>query len=194
MKNITQNCTGCSACQNICPKKAITLKGELFNIATIDQRKCIDCNLCKNICPSNKNKEDNNVQIKVARLKNKKNIMKSTSGGLFGELARYVLSQNGIVYGAKYSDDFYEVNHTRCDSIKELIPLLKSKYVRSNIGNTYKEAEEDLKSGKLVLYSGTPCQIAGLKCYLRKDYENLYTVDIICHGTPSPTGLRGYPD
>ena len=192
MKKITQNCTGCSACKNICPKKAITLKGELFNVATIDQKKCIDCNLCKNICPSNKNKEDNNVQIKVARLKNKNNIIKSTSGGLFGELARYVLSQNGIVYGAKYSDDYMSVEHTRCDSIKNLNPLLKSKYVRSNMGNTYKETEEDLKSGKTVLYSGTPCQVAGLKCYLKRDYENLYTVDIICHGTPSPAIWKKY--
>lgn len=185
MKKITQNCTGCSACKNCCPKGAISFSKGLFPVATIDENKCIDCNICRNICPSNKEKETNDVEIKVARIKNKKNILKSASGGLFGEFARLILSEKGIVYGAKFSNDFMSVEHTRCDNIDNLIPILKSKYVRSDIKNTYKKAEEDLKNGKVVLFSGTPCQIAGLKCYLKKDYDNLYTIDIICHGTPS---------
>lgn len=185
MKKITKNCTGCSACKSCCPKNAIKFSNLLFPVATIDENKCIDCNICKKVCPSNKDKENNNVEIKVARIKSKKNIIKSTSGGMFGELARFILSKNGIVYGARFTNDYKAVEHTRCKTYEELESILKSKYVRSNIKNTYKEAEKDLKDGKIVLYSGTPCQIAGLKCFLRKEYENLYTIDIICHGTPS---------
>lgn len=192
MKRVTNNCTGCSACIKKCPKKAIGFtEDNLFEVAAINESKCIDCSKCYKLCPSNNKKEPNNPEIKVARLDND-DIMKSASGGIFGELARYILKRTGIVYGAVYTDDFYEVHHVRCDDINKLDKILKSKYVRSNMEDCYSLAEKDLKNGRTVLFSGTPCQIAGLKCYLQKDYDNLYTVDIICHGTPSSKIYKKY--
>lgn len=184
MKKITENCSVCTACVSKCPKNAISISKQIYNEIKVNKQ-CIDCNICKNNCPGNKHKERNNPVFKVARVKSSANINKSTSGGLFGELARYVLKHSGIVYGAVFSDNFHSVKHTRCTNSADLDKILKSKYVRSNMNNNYLLAEKDLKKGKLVLFSGTPCQIAGLKCFLKKDYSNLITVDIICHGTPS---------
>lgn len=184
MKKITENCSVCTACVSKCPKSAINISKKVYNEIKVNN-KCVDCNICKNNCPGNKTKEKNNPVFKVARVKSSTNINKSTSGGLFGEIARYVLKHSGIVYGAVFSDDFHSVKHTRCTNSDDLNKILKSKYVRSNMNNNFLLAEKDLKKGKTVLFSGTPCQIAGLKCFLKKDYSNLITVDIICHGTPS---------
>lgn len=184
MKKITENCSVCTACVSKCPKSAINISKKVYNEIKVNN-KCVDCNICKNNCPGNKTKERNNPVFKVARVKSSTNINKSTSGGLFGEIARYVLKHSGIVYGAVFSDDFHSVKHTRCTNSDDLNKILKSKYVRSNMNNNFLLAEKDLKKGKTVLFSGTPCQIAGLKCFLKKDYSNLITVDIICHGTPS---------
>lgn len=184
MKKITENCSVCTACVSKCPKSAINISKKVYNEIKVNN-KCVDCNICKNNCPGNKTKERNKPVFKVARVKSSTNINKSTSGGLFGEIARYVLKHSGIVYGAVFSDDFHSVKHTRCTNSDDLNKILKSKYVRSNMNNNFLLAEKDLKKGKTVLFSGTPCQIAGLKCFLKKDYSNLITVDIICHGTPS---------
>lgn len=184
MKKITENCSVCTACVSKCPKSAISISKKVYNEIKVNN-KCVDCNICKNNCPGNKTKERNKPVFKVARVKSFTNINKSTSGGLFGEIARYVLKHSGIVYGAVFSDDFHSVKHTRCTNSDDLNKILKSKYVRSNMNNNFLLAEKDLKKGKTVLFSGTPCQIAGLKCFLKKDYSNLITVDIICHGTPS---------
>lgn len=184
MKKITENCSVCTACVSKCPKSAINISKKVYNEIKVNN-KCVECNICKNNCPGNKTKERNKPVFKVARVKSSTNINKSTSGGLFGEIARYVLKHSGIVYGAVFSDDFHSVKHTRCTNSDDLNKILKSKYVRSNMNNNFLLAEKDLKKGKTVLFSGTPCQIAGLKCFLKKDYSNLITVDIICHGTPS---------
>ncbi len=184
MKKITENCSVCTACVSKCPKSAINISKKVYNEIKVNN-KCVDCNICKNNCPGNKTKERNKPVFKVARVKSSTNINKSTSGGLFGEIARYVLKHSGIVYGAVFSDDFHSVKHTRCTNSDDLNKILKSKYVRSNMNNNFLLAEKDLKKGKTVLFSGTPCQIAGLKCFLKKDYSNLITVDIICRGTPS---------
>lgn len=195
MKKITDNCTGCSACVKKCPKNAISMKKkELFDIAIIDEDKCINCDLCRRVCPSNRKERKNSPVIKVARLDDEVLIMKSASGGIFASLASYILLNDGVVYGAAYSEDFKSVNHIRCDDLNDLDLLKKSKYVRSNINNCFELAEDDLKNGKKVLFSGTPCQIAGLKCYLKKEYDNLYTVDIVCHGTPSPIVWKKYAE
>ena len=193
MKRVNEKCTTCGACLKRCPKNAISF--QIINnqeVAMIDEKKCINCGKCFKICPNHDKEEKNDVIIKVARIKNKENIIKSTSGGIFGEVARYILSIGGIVYGAALTKDFKKVHHIRCDSIEGLQPIFKSKYVRSDLEDTFKEAEQDLKDDKTVLFSGTPCQIAGLKAYLGKDYENLYTTDILCHGTPSPLIWRSY--
>ncbi len=184
MKKITENCSVCTACVSKCPKSAISISKKVYNEIKVNN-KCVDCNICKNNCPGNKTKEKNNPVFKVARVKSTTNINKSSSGGLFGEIARYVLKHSGIVYGAAFSDNFHSVKHLRCTNINDLNKILKSKYVRSNMSNNFLLAEKDLKKGKTVLFSGTPCQIAGLKCFLKKEYSNLITVDIICHGTPS---------
>lgn len=184
MKKITENCSVCTSCISKCPKNAINISKKIYNEIKINNQ-CIECKICENNCPGNKNKEKNNPVFKVARVKSYNNINKSTSGGLFGEIARYILRNSGVVYGAVFSENFHSVKHIRCTNITDLNKILKSKYVRSNMNNNYLLAEKDLKKGKTVLFSGTPCQIAGLKCFLRKDYINLITVDIICHGTPS---------
>lgn len=184
MKKITENCSVCTACVSKCPKSAISISKKIYNEIKVNNQ-CIDCNICKDNCPGNKEKKKNSPIFKVARIKSPVNINKSTSGGLFGEIARYVLKHSGVVYGAAFSDNFHSVKHIRSTNSVDLNKILKSKYVRSNINNSYLLAEKDLKKGKIVLFSGTPCQIAGLKCFLKKDYSNLITIDIICHGTPS---------
>ena len=139
-----------------------------------------------------KERKQKRIYIKVARLESTINIEKSTSGGIFGELARKVLSEEGIVYGAAFEKDYKSVHHVRCDNLEKLQPILKSKYVKSNLENTFKEAKNDLDNNKTVLYSGTPCQIAALKQFLKKEYDNLLTVDIVCHGTPIPKIWKNY--
>ena len=193
MKTVTDKCASCGACIKRCPKNAIFFKKKgIQTIAVIDEKKCINCGKCFRLCPRNSEKEMNKVEIKVARINNVENIKKSTSGGIFGELARHILKEKGIVYGVVFSEDKKKVFHTRCDSRDKLNAILKSKYVRSDLKNTFEEAEQDLIEGKTVLYSGTPCQIAGFKKYLQKEYDNLYTVDIVCHGTPSPEVWERY--
>ena len=191
MKRVTESCAGCKACINKCPKNAIYFKDE---VALIDEKKCIDCGLCHKMCPSNNKSIDNTVKIKVARINDSDKIKQSSSGGIFGEIARDILTNDGVVYGAVYTKDYKGVKHVRCDSLEKLTPLLKSKYIRSDIKNSYIEIEKDLKKEKIVLFSGTPCQVAGLKAYLKKDYDNLYTIDFICHGTPSPTIWKSYAE
>lgn len=134
-----------------------------------------------------------NKKIEVYALKNH-NIFereKSQSGGVFVEFAKYVLNMSGTVYGS-CMDDTTKAKHIRVDTVEKLNLLQGSKYIQSEIGNTYKLAEEDLKKGKLVLFSGTSCQIAGLKSFLQKEYVNLFTIDIICHGVPSPKVWKDY--
>lgn len=195
MKKITDNCTGCSACVNSCPKKAISMRREeLFEVSYVDEKKCVNCDLCVKMCPSNNKNKSKSPIIKVARINDSVDIIKSSSGGLFASLAHFILLNGGVVYGAAFSNDYKSVNHIRCDNVKSLDLLRKSKYVRSSINNCFELAKNDLKDGKKVLFSGTPCQIAGLKCYLKKDYDNLYTVDIVCHGTPSPSVWRKYAE
>lgn len=184
MKKITNECNVCKACVYSCPKKAISIKNDLYEEIKINDEICIKCGLCNKLCPNNQKKEKNNPVFKVARVKNNKNINKSTSGGIFGELARYFIKHDGVVYGAAFTNDFYSTKHIRCTTLKEINKILKSKYMRSDINNTYLLVKKDLNNKRLVLFSGTPCQVAGLKSYLRKDYENLITIDIICHGTP----------
>lgn len=184
MKKVTENCNVCMACIHKCPKGAISINKKIYNEIKIGEQ-CVECRICENNCPANKQKAKNNPVFKVARLKNYSNINKSTSGGIFGEIARCILKKSGVVYGAAFSENFHSVKHIRCTNNNDLNRILKSKYVRSNMNNNYLLAESDLIKGKTVLFSGTPCQIAGLKCFLKKDYPNLITIDIICHGTPS---------
>ena len=130
----------------------------------------------------------------IVQSKNDNLISKSSSGGMFAELAKYILSQNGVVFGCAMErvEEGFDVKHIYIEKEEDLYNLQGSKYVQSNLGNTIKQAKEFLEQGRFVLFSGTPCQIAGLKTYLKKDYDNLLTVDLSCEGTPSIETFNKY--
>lgn len=185
-----KKCTGCYACYSICPKNAIEMKADEkgFWQPIINADLCINCKLCQNVCPLNTETIKNtcNPTAYAAYSMNKENQWKSSSGGIFSLLASEILRQGGTVYGAAFSKNF-QVEHTRVTN--DVSSLQTSKYVQSKIGDMFLEAEKDIKSGKLVLFSGTPCQIGGLYSFMKQrkvETENLLTVDLICHGVPSP--------
>lgn len=189
-------CCGCNACVQRCPKQCITMHEdrEGFLYPKVDQSFCIDCGLCDKVCPvQNQNSPKQPLQVFAAKNRNEEQRLRSSSGGIFIHLAEYVINQGGVVFGAHF-DKNWDVEHAYAETFEELEPLMRSKYVQSRIGNTYKEAEQFLKQGKLVLFVGTSCQIAGLKKFLRKEYDNLLAVDFICHGVPSPGVWRNYLD
>lgn len=190
-----QYCTGCGTCYNICPQDAITMQGDEWGFykPIINKEKCVNCELCEKICPLDNYKSDNIEEPKVFAFQNndKETLYKCASGGAFAKLADYVIKQNGIVYGVIYDENIV-VCHSRTDNLTDLEKMFSSKYVQSDTRDTFKQAKEDLENGTFVLFSGTPCQIAGLKSYLQKDYDNLITVDLVCHGVPSPLVFEKY--
>lgn len=188
----SNKCTGCWACVNICPKHCISMSigalGHLF--PTIDTSTCVECGLCQKICPSNHpGKKRLPLHTFAAWAKDDEEYKTSTSGGIGSVLARHVIRNGGIVYGCAFLEDF-DVRHVRVDNEDDLVLLKGSKYVQSSIKDTYCQVKTDLQSNIKVLFIGTPCQVAGLKHYLRKDYEGLYAVDLICHGVPSIEFLK----
>jgi coenzyme F420-reducing hydrogenase beta subunit len=182
-------CCGCSACVQKCPKHAITLKNdqEGFGYPVVDDDLCVDCGACLNVCHMQHVDFDPlNATTKAsycAYNKNDEILKDSSSGGIFWLLVQYILRKNGVVYGAVA--DGFSVFHRRGSSIEDCMAFRKSKYLQSNIQNTYTEARSDLQNGIYVLYTGTPCQIAGLFSFLGKTYNNLITCDVVCHGVPS---------
>ena len=189
------DCTGCMACMNICPRKAINIyeDNEGFKFPKINQDLCINCGLCKKVCPVINKMEENTYNIKAYACKNKnlESRLKSSSGGVFILLAKYIIKNEGVVFGARFNEKL-EVIHDYTDKEENIKLFMGSKYVQSNINDSYKKAKKFLLENKLVLFTGTPCQIEGLLKYLGKDYENLYTQDIICHGVPSPKLWKKY--
>lgn len=187
-------CCGCNACVQRCPKQCITMQEdeEGFLYPNVNQSICIDCGLCEKVCPViNPNEPRQPLQVFAAKNKNEEQRLRSSSGGIFILLAEYIIKQGGVVFGARF-DKTWEVEHAYAETFEDLAPLMRSKYVQSRIGNTYKEAEQFLKQGRKVMFVGTPCQIAALKKFLRKDYDNLLAVDLICHGVPSPGVWKRY--
>ena len=188
-------CTGCGACKQICPKNAIDMvenqEGFLY---PQKNSKCIECGLCEKVCPKvNKfNNEKFEQEVYAAVNKNNEIVQNSSSGGAFSAICKNFCNENYIIFGAQYDKDF-NVVHGYIDNIDDIEIFRKSKYVQSNIGDSYKKAKKFLEEGKKVVFSGTPCQIAGLKSFLKNNqYENLLCVDIICHGVPSPKVWRKY--
>lgn len=190
-----KDCCGCAACMNICPKEAITMKpdsdGYIFPV--INNELCIECGLCKKVCAfQNVPVTDNESRATyVAINKNKDVLSVSASGGILGALASLIFEKKGVVFGCAYNDNM-ETEHICVDNLNGMKMIQGSKYVQSNINTTYTGAKKYLKDGRWVLFTGTPCQIAGLKSYLGKDYDNLITADIICHGVPSVDFFKGY--
>jgi len=188
------DCCGCAACSQACNKNAILMQQDKkgFSYPVVDKDLCVNCGLCEKVCPIH-NENPERVPEHVYGVKNKdENIRRdSSSGGLFTIFAEDVIDKGGVVYGAAFDCD-WSVHHVRITNKLEIAKLRGSKYVQSNIGNTYIEAKKDLIEGKNVLYSGTPCQIAGLLKFLHKKYDNLTTIDFVCHGVPNPRIWKDY--
>ena len=191
-----EKCTGCGACVQSCPKQCIswTEGGFRFKYPQIDKDICVNCGICERVCPIDKVLQTPTTQKAYAAVhKDYQVLAKSTSGGAFTAIADAVFAQDGIVYGVAMMDNM-QVKHIRTSNKEEFAVLRSSKYLQSDTGNTYQMVEQDLKQGKTVLYSGTPCQIDGLRHFLGKPYERLYTVDIVCHGVGSQAYFDKYLD
>lgn len=184
-------CTGCSTCSVKCPRNAIRMQqdSEGFFRPFIDNNLCIDCQCCKQVCPSNQENTRNygmqtsayaymNQDVEVKR--------KSSSGGAFIALAQHVISHDGVVFGATYDDNFF-VRITKAEFLQDVYPMMGSKYVESLVGDSYREVEQLTDQGRMVLFTGLPCQIAGLYSFLgeKAGSDLLFTVDLLCHGVPS---------
>ena len=192
-----EQCCGCYACYNICPKNCIEMLSddEGFWYPKINQHNCINCDLCKKVCPILTPNKNIISQKSAYAAINKNNYIRkqSSSGGIFSLLAEEILQLDGIVYGAAFDKDF-NIEHKRISKLTDLKLLRGSKYVQSKINTIYSQVQNDLKNNALVLFSGTPCQIEGLVSFLQKDYDNLILMDIICHGVPSPFVWKKYLD
>lgn len=189
-----QDCVGCNACVQICPKQSINMRedGQGFLYPKVNLDTCIKCGLCEKVCPViNQAVPRKPGQVYAAKNKSREVVENSSSGGIFHALAKYVIDQGGVVFGARFNEK-WEVVHGYSDTSAGIKAFQKSKYVQSRIGDSYLNTERFLKEGKLVLFSGTPCQISGLRLFLRKPYTNLLTVDVVCHGVPSPLVWREY--
>ncbi len=181
------NCCGCSSCANICPKQCIKMVEDFegFFYPEIDFANCVQCDLCTKSCPTiNKSNIDNKPIFYGCFNKDEIDRKSSSSGGVFHLLCEYVISRNGVVFGAAF-DDKFNVLHSYADNMDDCIKFKGSKYLQSVIGKSYIKAKKFLDEDRLVLFSGTPCQIEGLVCFLKKEYSNLITQDIVCHSVPS---------
>ncbi len=182
------DCCGCRACEQICAHHAISfhVDEEGFLYPSINETDCVQCGLCEKVCPMEQAETMLNPQGRAYafQLSDKESLLNSSSGGAFYAISSFVLSENGVVYGAAFDGKI--VKHKRVDCQANILDLMGSKYVQSDTGDTYSQVKQDLKEGKNVFYTGTPCQIAGLRLFLRKEHENLLTADLVCHGTPSP--------
>ncbi|MBE6979310.1 MAG: 4Fe-4S dicluster domain-containing protein [Ruminococcaceae bacterium] len=186
-------CTGCGACYNKCPTNAIVMEydeeGFIFPKVTDT---CVNCGLCQNVCPALNPLKFHDKPASYAVWAADDVRLKSSSGGMFSLLADYVLEHGGAVCGAAYTDDYQFVHHIWAEYKADLAPLRGSKYVQSDTELTYRQAKQYLDQGRMVLYTGCPCQIAGLYGYLGKEYENLYTADLVCHGSNSVTAYQSF--
>lgn len=191
-----EKCTGCTACASVCPTGSISMKEdrEGFLQPHINTKTCIFCHRCEKTCPIITPKmisSDFDTQAYIAINKDEDVRMMSSSGGIFHAFAKWTIEQGGVVFGARFNDQ-WEVVHDYTETIEGIGPFMRSKYVQSRIGDTFKQAKQFLEAGRQVLFVGTPCQIGGLKAYLKKDFDNLFSMDFICHGVPSPRVWREY--
>lgn len=188
-------CCACTACLNSCPVSAIKMvKDEYqFDYPQIDNNVCIECGKCLKVCPLKKDKKISKQETYVAQAKNV-TLSESASGGMFASFAKRILEVGGIVYGCSLciQNNALYAKHIRVSEEKKLLLLLGSKYIQSDMGSTFRNVKEDVEKNKTVLFSGTPCQVAGLREFLGKNYSNLFLIDIICHGVPSNKMFQDY--
>lgn len=198
MINITDKhkCCGCSACTQKCPQQCITMQQdeEGFYYPNINISQCINCGLCEKVCPFLNSKEARKpITVYAAKNKNNDKRYNSSSGGIFIALAETIIEKGGVVFGAAFTDTL-DVKHLYAETIEELNLLMGSKYVQSDVNTTYIQCRKFLEENRYVLFSGTSCQIMGLNLFLKKKYDKLLTVDVICHGVPSPGIWKKYID
>ena len=192
-----KDCCGCTACQNSCPQNAITMHpdSEGFIYPVIDTANCVDCNLCREVCPFiNSEAQKNNAPQTVYSCVHKSEdaLRHSTSGGAFTAISDVILKMGGIVYGADF-DSEYNIFHSRAENAQQRDRQRVSKYAQSDLSGCFEKVLSDLENDKIVLFTGTPCQIAGIKSFIpEKLHKNLYLCDLICHSIPSPLIWREY--
>lgn len=192
------SCCGCTACYNICPKGAITMESDSlgFRYPFVNGENCIECGLCLKVCEFHSDYKRQDMKdlplVYGCRNPSEKELAKSQSGGLAYEIGKIIIESGGIVYGV-VMDSPYNATHSRCTSVDELDKTRYSKYIQSEVGNIFKDVQDDLKKGFKVLFVGTPCQVAGLKSFVSNGlHANLITIDIVCHAVPAPELWRGY--
>lgn len=190
-----QDCVGCNACVQRCPKQCISMHedDQGFLYPKVDLSLCIHCDLCEKVCPViNQSEPRKPLETYAAKNPDDEVRMSSSSGGIFFALAKTIIDEGGVVFGAKF-DENWEVVHGYAETLEEIRAFQGSKYVQSRIGETFIQVERFLKAGRKVMFTGTPCQIAALGLFLRKDYgDRLLKVDVVCHGVPSPSVWRDY--
>lgn len=187
-------CCGCTACSQICPKQCITMESDLqgFLYPIVNTIECIGCNLCEKVCPVlNQSEPQEPLQVYAAKNCDEQIRENSSSGGIFTSIAECIIKNGGVVFGATFNE-YWEVRHIYVEAITDLSKFRGSKYVQSNLEGVYQSVKSILLTGRQVLFSGTPCQIAGLRSFLREENDNLFTVDIVCHGVPSPLVWNEY--
>lgn len=189
------NCTGCHSCYSICPSSSITMTYNKYGFLQpfINHDTCLKCHLCEKTCPiitPRENRNNDKLRVVSSILKDEIIRNESTSGGAFWVLASYVISKGGVVFGVAF--DGVHVRHCYTENLEGLHAFMGSKYVQSEIGDSYKDVKKFLKEDRLVLFTGTPCQIAGLNSYLRKDHPKLLNVELLCRGVPSPKVWEKY--
>lgn len=191
-----KDCCGCSACEGICAKHCITMKADAegFLYPQVDTTDCTNCGLCEKVCPVLNVPADNSVQRVIgAKHKDESVRSSSSSGGVFTLLAERFLADGGVVVGCIMNEQM-EAVHTIAENKEQLLAMRSSKYVQSNTVGIYKQVRQLLRDGRKVLFSGTPCQVAALRNFLLKPYDNLFCIDILCHGVPSPKLLKDHKD
>lgn len=197
---LSGKCTGCHTCYSVCPHGCVTMKPDLggYLYPCINKNLCVKCNLCSRVCPANSEADFGDKEEKTEawafQYKDNDVLMNSSSGGAFSAIAEYVLHRGGKVYGAAFDADFRKVRHIGVEKTEDLCKIRGSKYVQSEIGNVFTEIKRSLKDDRYILFTGTPCQVAGLNKFLKHKHEKLITVDILCHGVPSPKMWEKYVD
>lgn len=193
-----EECTACSACYNVCPKTAITMRVDDYGESHpfVDAKKCIQCGLCEKVCPTlDKMALTRNGKplVYCCWLKDASRRKESTSGGAAFAIAKTIIEKGGHVWGAAYDQDM-NVRYTEANTIEELAAIQKSKYVQCVVGDSFRKIKSELDAGEYVLFAGTGCHIMGLRAFLRKDYQKLFTMDLVCHGVPGEGVFRKYKE